>query len=342
MYHSRWKGAGYEAGFRYGSILGKNGIDPLASVRNMMDLNGKRAEFGRACLPVYNKICPEIVSEIEGICDGLGGSRAEMESFLFSMYCYLPVGNCSCFAVSRDGKAVFGRNSDFAVNVEKLCDSAFYRPEKGYSFIGNTTAWTEMEDGINERGLAAGLTLVWPVKFRPGLNAGMLLRLILERCGTVREALNFLKTVPVASAQTITLADGGGNIASVECNCDRIIELPVRVSSCGCLYVFSANHFVSGEMSEYVYDGPDDVHSHERWNTMSASLAEAEASAGYARKLLSGEYGFMCRYDRKKGMDTIWSSVYETDPVKILRAEGNPSRKPYKEDTRMSGADRRP
>ena len=44
-----------------------------------------------------------------------------------------------------------------------------------------------MEDGINEYGLAVGLTSVAPTKIKPGINAGMLLRLFLEKCKSVTE-----------------------------------------------------------------------------------------------------------------------------------------------------------
>ena len=43
----------------------------------------------------------------------------------------------------------------------------------------------------------------------------------------------------------------------------------------------------------------------------------------------------MCQYDRRKGADTVWSVVYDVKNKKIYRVEGNPSRKPYKEDLRF-------
>ena len=76
-----------------------------------------------------------------------------------------------------------------------------------------------MEDGVNEKGLAAGLTSVYPPSgasgplIAPGMNAGLLLRFFLERCASVEEALVWLKRLPVSSAQTFTLADAGGKIA---------------------------------------------------------------------------------------------------------------------------------
>lgn len=48
--------------------------------------------------------------------------------------------------------------------------------------MGDATAFVEMEDGVNEYGLAVGLTSVYPKCLGYGLNAGMLLRYGLEVC----------------------------------------------------------------------------------------------------------------------------------------------------------------
>lgn len=56
-----------------------------------------------------------------------------------------------------------------------------------------------MDDGVNEYGLAVGLTFVYPKVRKYGFNAGMLVRYILEKCQTTQEALSFLKSVPIAS-----------------------------------------------------------------------------------------------------------------------------------------------
>ncbi len=85
-----------------------------------------------------------------------------------------------------------------------------------YAFNGNTTAFVEIEDGMNEHGLAVGLTSVFPHEIPPGFNAGLLLRYLLETRKSVPEAVHKMKNVPVASAQTFTLADADGEIAVIE------------------------------------------------------------------------------------------------------------------------------
>ncbi len=52
---------------------------------------------------------------------------------------------CTCFAVRKDKKIIFGRNSDFIIELEHLYDSCYYKIKNSYSFIGNTTAFTEID-----------------------------------------------------------------------------------------------------------------------------------------------------------------------------------------------------
>ncbi len=57
-----------------------------------------------------------------------------------------------------------------------------------YAFWGNTTAFVEMEDGVNQAGLTIALTSVFPDQLKPGINVGMILRMLLEKCKTVERS----------------------------------------------------------------------------------------------------------------------------------------------------------
>lgn len=329
MYHSRWKGSHYEAGFQYGNKLCKNGKNPLKHIL----ISEERKLFAEKSIPLYEAVYPEILEEIKGTADGLRIDFKEIANFLFSMYCFVFDNKCSCFAFSENGKTVLGKNSDFITRIEKLCDSPYYNLDGAYSFIGNTTAWTEVEDGVNEHGLAAGLTFIYPVKIAAGLNAGMLVRYLLEKCKTTKEAIKALQKLPIASSQTITLADKSGEIAVVECNCENVVVLKPQNNRNA---VFTTNHFVSDEMQIYQYDGVDDCHSQERYETLAAAFRNFhKGSVTFAKDLLAGKKGFMCQYDRSQGLDTVWSSIYDLTDNTIYRAEGNPARKPFQEDHRQ-------
>jgi len=332
MYHARLKGAYYDAGCRWGSLLFVHG-KTLAHCPTFTPDDDMR-EFTRECKTEYGKYYPELLQEIQGIADGQQLPVAVLETILFSMYSMRFANRCTCFAFDDAERVLFARNSDFLVRIEKLCMNCLYALDGAYAFNGNTTAYVEMEDGINEHGLAAGLCFVYPKLNKPGFNAGMLIRFILEKCQTTAEAISALKDLPIASSQTITLADRSGDIAVVECNAERLSV--IRPDS-GNRFVASANCFVSPEMQRYRNTEIDDWRADDRYRTAYEALAArpAELSAELARDILKGRHGFMCQYDRKTGADTVWSVVCDLTEKRIWRAEGNPSRTAYKEDTRF-------
>lgn len=332
MYHGRFTGTHYEAGYKWGRLLLKNGkrLDHCPTFALAED----KYAFARDCTAVYQKHFPEILDEIQGIADGNEVPAETLQALLFCMYCFEFDNKCTCFAFSKGEEVVFARNSDFLVSLEKLYMNCLYHLKGGYAFNGNTTAFVQMEDGVNQHGLAVGLTFVYPHMRKPGLNAGMLLRYLLEKCETTREALEKLYELPIASAQTLTIADKGGKIAVAECNPEEIEVIRPRV---GEQFVVTANNFNSEKMQPYRNPGIDDWRSDERYQTARHALERNKDgySLTFAEDLLSGKYGFMCQYDRKQNADTVWSVVYDLRKKRIWRAEGNPSRKPFKEDSRM-------
>ena len=173
MIHSNWQGSHYEAGFQYGAQARQAGVCLLTK---LPPNQAERLDFSRACLPLYERHFPQVLSEIRGIAAGQKVPFDRMAAFLLSMYAFTPDAHCSCFAFSQNGSTILGRNSDFFTWIEPVCDSAYYALDGAYPFIGNTTAWSELEDGLNACGLTAGLTYVYSDRRRPGLNAGMLVR----------------------------------------------------------------------------------------------------------------------------------------------------------------------
>lgn len=332
MYHGRFTGTHYEAGFKWGSMLAKAGnrLDNCP----VYELTQERYAFAKACLAEYQKHFPEVLLEIQGIADGNGVPVEALHALLFSMYCFELDNKCTCFAFAAEDEIVFARNSDFLVSIEKLYMNCLYKLGGGNSFNGNTTAFVQMEDGVNQHGLAVGLTFVYPHIRKPGLNAGMLTRYLLERCKTTSEALAALHTLPIASAQTLTIADRSGEIVVVECNPQAVAVIrPCE----GERFVATANNFNAESMKQYRNPEIDDWRSDDRYHTAKTALQQNQAgySVSFAQDVLSGKYGFMCQYDRKQGADTVWSVVYDLKRRQIWRVEGNPSRKAFKQDSRM-------
>lgn len=330
MIHSRWSGTHYEAGLCYGQALRAQGINPLTHFQQ----SKARMTFTRASIPLYEAFYPAVLDEIWGMADGADLDRETVAAFLLSMYSFAPQIHCSCFAFCADGKTILGRNSDFFASIAPFCDSAFYTLEHAYAFIGNTTAWTEIEDGVNECGLAVGMTFICPVCQKPGFGAGMLVRCLLETCASTQEALAMLHRLPIASAQVLILADQSGDLAAVECNCEHIAVLRPRPEQ---PFVFTTNHFNHPDMQIYQPTDVDDWFSHCRYETLrNAFQTGMPYTPEFAESLLSGQMGFLCQYDSAMGADTVWSSLYDLTEGVIRRVEGNPSRSAFLEDDRLN------
>lgn len=328
MYHGRFKNSHYEAGFRYGCLLNKN--NKILDSCPTFSIDADRLAFGKKCTEVIENYYPEIIEEIRGLADGNKASFEFLSTLIFSMYCYDVNNRCSCFAFKNNQDIIFGRNSDFLVSIEKLYMNVIYKLNNVYSFNGNTTAFIEIEDGMNEKGLSVGLTFIPIEKVKPGFNVGVLTRFLLEKCTSVNESIEALKKLPIASGGTLTIADKKGDMAVVELHPDEINIIYPNNN-----YVCATNIFTSNKMKKYNLSYFDNWQALERYNTLESSLKKQKYSIKFAQELLSGKYGFICQYDRTKNADTVWSSIYDMKKMKIYRVEGNPGRKSFKEDIRM-------
>ena len=333
MYHGRFKSSHYEAGYRWGKLLFDHGRTLKYCPTFEPDDNMR--VFAEKCKIEYKTYFPELLEEIQGIADSQQLPASIIETILFNIYCFAVNNRCTCFTFHTTDETIFARNSDFLVSIEKLNMNCLYSLDNSFAFNGNTTAYIEMEDGVNEHGLAAGLCVVYPKLIRPGFNAGMLVRFILEKCKTTEEGIDAIKNLPIASSQTITLADPSGDIAVIECNAENLVVIrPIPRQD----FVVAANCFNTPRMLPYRNTEIDDWRADERYNTAVNALANHPKgySVQFAQDILAGKYGFMCQYDRKTNADTVWSVVYDLKRKQVWRVEGNPSRKVFKEDRRFT------
>lgn len=332
MYHPRLQGKHYDMGFHYGALLKKNGV----SFHEVIKLTTEQMEFGSASLEICEKSIPNICSEIKGLSDGLDYSYQNFAAWLLTMYGFGDVHGCTCFCMKANEKIIFGRNSDMFPDLKPTSESVLYRPDSGYMFLGHSTAMITIEDGINEYGLAAGMNFLATKSKRPGLNSGFLIRHILECCKTVDEGISVLQSLPISSTQNIIMADKLGNMAVVECSPDMLI---IRRPEGNNDFLVSSNHFIDEKMqNEHANPEANWYHSYDRYDAVFNALSQKqdEISANDAMAVLGGKYGYTCQYGKELNFETIWSVVYDLTEMKIYRAEGNPSKTKFKEDTRLS------
>ena len=328
MYHPRLKGNHYEMGYHYGEILHKSG----QNFTEFIKLSQEQERFGKESMRLCEKYASGIMEEIKGLADGSRTPYNQMAFWLMSMYGFGDIHGCTCFCFHEGENLFLCRNSDMFPELKKTSESVLYIPEGGNIFLGNSTSFVQIEDGLNEHGLAVGLNFLMTKTYRPGLNTGFVIRLILENCKTTKEAIELIKSVPLCSTQNFILADKSGSLAVVEASPERTA---VRESD---TFLVSANHFIAEKML-CQHNNPEEnwYASKDRYETAFSALShEGEKNLAFAEELLSGKKGFICQYPKKLNFETLWSSIYDIKNGKVYRAEGNPYKTRYKEDTRLA------
>ena len=86
MYHGRFKGTHYEAGYKWGALVNKKGkkLDFCPTY----EVGENRIAFAKECIEIFKTYYPEIIEEVKGLADGNEISFEYLCGMLFSMYCF--------------------------------------------------------------------------------------------------------------------------------------------------------------------------------------------------------------------------------------------------------------
>ena len=341
MYHPRFKGSHYEMGRKMGKIFKNN------NAQFPIKLDPFQSKHGRECGILLKKHFPEATEEIQGVTDTIGYDYELFTSWMMCMGSCLDIDNenclevrgCTAFSFTHKNQIYHARDNDLPPFLKDISKSVYYKPQKGNSFILNTSSFINGEEGINNCGLVAAMTFVRPKldEVKPGINSVFLVRYILEKCKTVDEGIRVLRELPIASSCNIILTDSRGKMVVVECNPLKVnIRYPEK-SKTNEKFIITVNHFTSKEMWKHDASDRNVYFSGNRYQTVCNALLSIDCSdaVAYAKNILSGKHGFICQYDKQLNFDTIWSSVFDISNKKIYRAEGNPSRTKFKEDVRF-------
>jgi predicted choloylglycine hydrolase len=164
---------------------------------------------------------PELMPAWEGLVELAGGGDSAAR--MLALYEPPPlVSGCSQAALSGDpmGPAsVLVRNYDF--DPELLEGVIWLSALRGRGVIGMSDCLWGLLDGINEDGLAVSLAFGGRRASGRGFGVALVVRYLLETCGSTAAALRALERLPVQGAYNITLLDAGGAAATVQVAADR-------------------------------------------------------------------------------------------------------------------------
>ncbi|WP_323377023.1 C45 family peptidase [Streptomyces smaragdinus] len=141
---------------------------------------------------------PELVPALDRLAGQL--DRPGAEAFL--THAALRPFSRSCTQIGRPGSLL--RNYDLPPEQCEgaIVSSCFLRP-----VIGMQDMLWGLLDGMNDAGLAVSLTWGGRSAYGPGFSILIVARYLLETCDTVDEAVDRLRSLPVAVPQNLTLVD---------------------------------------------------------------------------------------------------------------------------------------
>ena len=257
--------------------------------------------------------------------------------------------NCTSFqAAKADGNGFyFGRNYDYFKNPTMV---TFSRPKKGYASIGVSdmshfgysleklpekfmarlsclAAVYAPVDGINEKGLCTSI-MALPNQAsqqdtpKPNVGTTIIMRLWLDRCATVQEALDLLETVDVRHDATVgsgyhyMVADANGDCAVVEFDKEDGWKTMIVRKAPDARYMLVTNHLLS---DKYYTTEPDPAvgnpHSKSWWRyeTAGAYLSghNGTLTLDEAQECLAQVHWKDLVWDNGTVEDTQFSNVYD-------------------------------
>ena len=333
MFHPIVKGSYYDMGYGYGTVLYKHGF-------RLEEQSTEKLDFGRKSEGEIKRIFPEILEEIKGFAEACHTSYEQATALIFGVGAFKVSPMCSIFAASNGSDVIFGRNYDFFYSFKKYTESYLTCPEDGYRSLGHTDIFIGREDGINESGLAIGMTGVEGKTVKPGVSFCLALRCVLDKCANVKEGVKTLTDAHVTSADNYLLADKEGSMAVVEASPEKT---RVRWLGKDDNFMVCTNHFVHTEMQD-MEDQAERSRSNwdslPRYSTISETLRQlgSKIDVKAAEKILANHSGYVCSHQNKIKLGTIWSIIASLKQPQIFRAEGHPCRTKYRQDLRLNRA----
>jgi isopenicillin-N N-acyltransferase like protein len=253
--------------------------------------------------PLFEKYCPHLLDEIQGLAEGARVSLAEALAVNIRDPLHLAeVHGCTSFVVGRTGtvrrQMLAGKNADMDPDIPPLGYVLHLKPQNKpevlmWTFGGmigyhgmNSVGVAEFDNALLGRGPAGRWGLpTYPVK-----------RLMLE-CDHIDQILRLYQTIPMAANCNYVVCDGHGNFLDLETTTQR----PEVIRDHGAGFLAHANHYLSPRYASRKNFPADWVDSFARQERMDSLIRAKLGSLGPDdfKKFLSDHSGYprsICRH----------------------------------------------
>ena len=154
---------------------------------------------------------PCLLEELKGLADGMNMELNTIIKLYSGYEVNFPAMGCT--ALIKDNQ--YARNYDFSPD---LYDArlVFSNPTNGYANVGFSQQVIGRLDGMNETGLVVGLHFVNNAYRSKGFIATTIVRMLLEQCSCIDEALQLIKSIPHGYCYNFSIMDASGEAVIVE------------------------------------------------------------------------------------------------------------------------------
>ncbi|MFJ7667182.1 C45 family autoproteolytic acyltransferase/hydrolase [Lysinibacillus sp. NPDC097195] len=160
---------------------------------------------------ILQDVCPNLLQEMQGLAHALHQPLDTIIKMYSGYNTSFPEMGCTSFV--HGGKYI--RNYDFSPS---LYDArlVFSNPHAGYASVGFSQQLIGRLDGMNEKGLVVGLHFVNNAWQGDGFLASTIVRILLDQCKNIDEAVNLLSKLPHRYCYNFSITDASGKVVVVE------------------------------------------------------------------------------------------------------------------------------
>jgi predicted choloylglycine hydrolase len=236
---------------------------------------------------------PELVPVWQRLAAMIGGGADSDAGAALALWNPPPFLTGCSQAVVPDGGPALVRNYDWDYRV---FDAVVARTAyTGRRVLGMLDCLWGLLDGINDAGLAVSLTFGGRPQVGEGFGIPVVIRYVLEVCGSAEEAVRVLRRIPVHMSYNVTVLDASGRWATVYLAPDR----PARVTD----LAVATNHQGRVEWEPYAAA----IRSTERLERLKQLLADRTDAAGVVAACLQSPL-YATRFH--EGFGTLYTAEY--------------------------------
>ena len=330
--HHFLEGTHYEIGKKQGEIIKK--YDHTTKFYTSGKFNAEKSLFSnfKDVYEFFDEHCPGFSDEAQGFAEVIG---VDLERICIYDFPTSIQNNCSQMVAlppfTENGHTFAGRSYEWN-HLEEDLQLRTTKAKGKYKHLGFAGMIFGRFEGLNEEGLCITVSSggAWGApRKNKGVNWALAVRVLLDNCRNVSEALDRLESIPVEGTNNFILTDNKGNAAYLE-SLDSISNKRKFDKDSDKKYIISTNHYNLEEKEENnKYNNPWLLpNSKQRYEIIETAFnnKSPKLTKSDFRDILSKEFpeGLTCHW-YTDNFGTLWSVLFDVMEKEIEVCFGPPT-----------------